>query len=139
MITAERTARRKVSWLKKLNPFWALFGNEDDGFFGDDPWRNGRDRTFLLAVEWWLRNPMHNLTWYVIGVADKDRTITGPWGDKHANPDGGLLWSIVKAKNKGIPLPYVNYTKGYFKMYAGWRPSGAFGFKFNIVTSGDAK
>lgn len=132
MISATRQARRTVSPWLKFCPWWALFGNEDDGYFGSDSWRSGRAKTLGLAFKWWLRNPLHNLTWYVIGVADRDRMISGPFGDQHANPNGGWLWSITSVGR--IRLPYVSYTSSRVKFYAGWRPSGAFGFKLARAT-----
>jgi hypothetical protein len=127
--------RLTVKWYRKLNPIWILFGNEDDGIYGDDGWRAGRDKTFGLAVKWWLRNPLHNLMFYVIGVGDRDRVVVGPWAPDFHRPDGGLLWcvTIVHVLGLPIPLPFVSYLGGHLKAYIGWRPSGAFGVKLNIL------
>lgn len=85
------------------------------------------------AVAWWFRNPLHNLTWYVLGVADKERVVRGPWAPSFHRPGGGWLWCFTDVPVLGltIPLPFVSYVSATRKAYAGWRPSGSFGFKFN--------
>lgn len=123
----------------KLCPWWALFGNADDGYFGDDNWRAGRPKSLLLALDWWLRNPAHNLTWYVIGVADRPRTVSGVYGNRFHRPGGGWLtsWTSVRAFGLSLQLPYVSYLSAHVKGYAGWRPSGAFGLKLNLSITGE--
>jgi len=132
MICQHKSGRRDIRWWLKLNPLWALFGNVDDGLFGDLNFNPQGKRSLWTAIKWWFRNPMHNLMFYVVGVADKPRMICGPWADAHdRGAEGGLLWSLTYVGRRWR-LPYVNYTKGRIKAYAGWRPSGAFGFKLNI-------
>jgi hypothetical protein len=135
--------RRRFNRWQLLNPWAMLIANADDGLYGDDKWRAGRAKTIKLALAWWFRNPAHNLTWYGLGVADFKRVVVGPWGDDQDRTDSGqqgFLWSVTFIEPWGlllpIPLPYVNYTKGRWKAYAGWRPSGAFGFKLNIKRQG---
>jgi hypothetical protein len=65
---------------------WALFGNDNDGIFGeglksDHRWSKQWQKTtkkvdeivqeysFKRFVMWQLRNPLHNFTFYVIGFA----------------------------------------------------------------------
>lgn len=113
-------------WLLRfLRPFWALFGNEDDGFYGDDRWRAGREKSLWLAAQWWFRNPFHNLFFYVIGVADRSRTFysTREWGSPG--------WTFHALRCGWLWLPFISY-RGVFVFYAGWRPYGAFGLKFNF-------
>lgn len=70
---------------------WAVFGNDDDGPYGEkrtagqewiEKWGgqygqpNGQGfqpgpLTFRRFCAWQLRNPLHNFTFYVIGVADR--------------------------------------------------------------------
>ena len=50
---------------------WALFGNVRDGVLGDRVFNPEQKDTWLIRINWWFRNPFHNLTWYVIGFADK--------------------------------------------------------------------
>ena len=128
--------RRQPHWSRKLNPFWALFGNDDDGYFGDDRWRAGRAKTFRLAVQWWFRNPFHNLFFYVIGIADKPRTFWSLPGRSWGTVDG---WTFhwLHADGSWLWLPFASFRNHRVSAYAGWRPYGAFGFKFQIKRKGD--
>ena len=115
----------KTPWLLRwLDIGWALFGNDDDGYFGDDKWRGGREKTLWLAILWWFRNPFHNLFFYVIGVADRDRVFysSREWGSEG--------WTFHLLNYKWLWLPLVSY-KGVVNFYIGWRPYGAFGTKLN--------
>lgn len=136
-----QSPRRKVHWALKLNPISALFGNADDGLWGDAKWRASRGgrRTLWEAWVWWTRNPAHNLTWYVIGVADRDRIVCGRHGDAFHPPGGGPLicWTRVTVMGLPVCLPFVSYLSVHVKAYAGWRPSGAFGLKLNISARGE--
>jgi hypothetical protein len=132
MICVHRAARRTIPASNKRGLLWALFGNEDDGFYGDANWNPQRKTDRKTAIKWWFRNPAHNLTFYVLGVADKERLVCGPHGDDHQLEGGGFVWSFTMVMGSKIKLPYINYTKGRIKAYAGWRPSGAFGFKLNF-------
>lgn len=123
--------RRTVPGFRKLNPFWALFGNDDDGYFGDDRWRAGRTKTLGLALQWWLRNPFHNLFFYVIGIADRPRTFWSRPGRGWGEVDG---WTFhwLQADGGRFRFPFASFRNHRFSAYAGWRPYGAFGFKFQI-------
>ena len=134
-----RPRRDRLPWWRKLNPWWALFGNDDDGYFGDESWRAGRVQTFALAWAWWVRNPCHNLTWYLIGVADRERMHRGRWAPDIHKPGGGWLLSVtdVVILRVRLKLPFVSYISPYVKLYAGWRPSGAFGLKLNTNVRGE--
>jgi hypothetical protein len=74
-------ARCPCEWLA-----WALFGNEDDGIYGQYP------ETRWGAVQWWLRNPAHNLTFYVMGAAHLDHKRSGMWPFSVFAP-GGQGWN----------------------------------------------
>lgn len=44
--------------------FWALFGNDHHGTWGQhsgEPGYDGKPFSVWLAVCWWFRNPAHNL------------------------------------------------------------------------------
>jgi hypothetical protein len=48
---------------------WALFGNDDDGAWGQrsgEPGYDGKPFSVWLAVCWWFRNPAHNLFFHVL-------------------------------------------------------------------------
>ncbi len=107
---------------QKLNPrFW--IANADDPTPPDwfRPGEDGRD------WKWHLRNPFHNLTFYVIGIADREFTRVGPHPEAVFNPDGGWSWAYSRASL--LPLPYVSYIRNNFQFYLGWRERGNFGIK----------
>lgn len=120
-----RSARRVVPWYKKLNPMWALFGNEDDGFWGDLAFNPAQYKTIPTAIKWWFKNPAHNLMWYVLGVADVDRYVSGKHGDRIWNPTG-RGWQYCWTHLTIIKLPFVSYISNSRRFYLGWRPGGAF-------------
>lgn len=135
MIVVQENVRRPVTppsgffaWLA-----WAFFGNADDGFWGDANWQAKRSGKHSLweAWVWWTRNPAHNLTWYVWGVADKVRTVysTGAWSQP------GWTFHLTEVAETGRHYPFINH-KGRINFYAGWRPSGAFGLKLQIRLRG---
>jgi hypothetical protein len=107
-----------VNW-KKLNPCWWI-GNDDDPVPPGDMWPD--DPQWLRKLRWAFRNPLHNFTFYVIGVADQDfaRTSEGNW-----NPAGGWLTAIITYK--WLWLPYVSYKGTKWEFYLGWRERGNFG------------
>ncbi len=111
-----------IAWWYPLDLAWLLFGNEDDGIYGDATWRAGRPRSFGLAVKWWLRNPCHNLTWYVLGIANRDRLLVI---NKDSDAPG---WVYGYLSAGWLRLPFLAYN-GRLVGYIGWRPSGAFGLK----------
>lgn len=116
------------TWRQYLNPVWIFLANADDGYFGvnDVRFNPSGGRTLLIALTWWLRNPMHNLTWYVLGVAGRARVIVGPQAPRIADERGGWLWHWVIADGIPIPLPFLSYKRpGGLRFYVGWRPSGA--------------
>ena len=110
---------------QKWNPLW-WFGNADDpqppGWYRrGDPHRESR---------WRMRNPLHNFTYYVIGVADKNVTRTGKFPAHVFAPGGGWNWAFTRARL--LPLPFVSFDGKFFRTYLGWRESGNFGGKVNL-------
>jgi hypothetical protein len=106
---------------------WAVFGNEDDGIYGEGiharykpEWENNS----LKALRWWLRNPFHNFCFYVIGSADKvnSRLVLI---DKSP---------FFLAFHGGKPFIQICYYGTY---YAGWRERGNFGIKMNFRPQND--
>ena len=76
-----------------------------------------------------MRNPFHNFDFYVTGIADKSSTRIGPFPRQLANPNGGWNWAVCRYK--WVRLPFVDYQRGRFEFYCGWRTAGNFGFKLN--------
>ncbi len=82
---------------------------------------------------------MSNFADYVIGVCDRNYTVTGTaplyattWEDLPAPHPFGFKWSII---HTAIPLPFVSYTGKRVMWYAGCQKAGNFGLKFNLLNS----
>jgi len=111
---------------QKWNPAWWL-ANADDPVPPDWYRPGAANRRFL----WHLRNPLHNFTFYVIGIADRECPRTGLHPDDVMAPRGG--WNFSMSWCCGwIPLPFASYNGKHCQTYLGWRPRGNFGAKFNI-------
>jgi len=118
-------AEARFSMCRKWNPAWWI-GNADDSE-PPDWYRPGR----RFRRTWWgLRNPFHNFTFYVIGIADKDFDRTGTHPEHVFNPDGG--WTRAVSRYRCWRLPFVSYIRGDFKFYLGWRERGNFGVKLTF-------
>lgn len=110
-----------MNW-NKLNPIWWFLNSDDINppieYMPMSEWRH---------LFWLCRNPLHNFTFYVIGVADKDCPRYGHYKEHVFRPGGG--WNFAVTQYKIIPLPFISY-KGKVKFYFGWREKGNFGIKF---------
>lgn len=110
---------------QKLNPaFW--LGNDEDplpppNYLPDNP-----DR----VSSWYWRNPLHNFTFYVVGVADQSFERIGLSPEVVFSPEGGWNWCVVKCG--WMELPFISYKQGKFQAYYGWRDRGNFGVKLNF-------
>jgi hypothetical protein len=123
-----KTKQREIlPWTKKLNPWW-WFLNEDD----PEPleWHEPESSEWYRYITWYLRNPFHNFTWYVIGVADKDHYIYGKLIADVFDKKGGWNYLFHYMGYGIIYLPFISYM-GSFKFYIGWREKGNFGFKLS--------
>jgi hypothetical protein len=109
----------------KLNPIWWM-GNAREPHA--PPWY--RPNGSFRNVQWWLRNPFSNFSWYVIGVADKPTVRYGRHPDQIGNPNGG--WNFAVTRRRIVYLPFVDYKCGRFEFYFGWRHTGNFGIKLNF-------
>lgn len=115
----------RFSTWHKLNPVWWL-GNADDPV-PPKTYRPGK-RTRMLT--WYLRNPLHNFTFYVIGIEDKVHIRLGRYADRTDNPNGGWNWAVCRYQ--WLQLPFIDYHRGRFEFYIGWRNGGNFGMKLNL-------
>jgi len=113
------------SFWQKINPFW-WFGNADEPEPPSWYRTNQCCRTFM----WHVRNPCHNFTFFVCGIADKSFTRAGRYPGKIANPNDGWNWTVCRYKR--WRLPFIAYNRGRFQFYCGWRTGGNFGMKFNF-------
>lgn len=121
--------RALIDWL-----IWALIDNDDEPNPPADKWPD--ESVLRRGVKWWLRNPFHNLAFYVIGLADRDfeRVAVFPKdapGNLVFYPTGG--WYIAITKYKWVRLPFISYQgKGIVQMfYVGWRERANLGAKLD--------
>lgn len=127
------TGRTRVSWLKKINLLW-WFGNDAEQTLAEADWYLPNSPTWLRYLEWSFRNPLQNFRAFVAGVQDKNYTVTGraPVMTAQRNDISptttGWQWCII---HLAIPRLFVSYSGNYSVWYAGWQPSGFFGFKAN--------
>lgn len=120
--------------MRKL--LWAIFGNDDDPNppeWYEPAWPEWRRRIYWFA----LRNPFHNLTFYVLGIADKqfERVAVYPKGapvNLVFRDEGG--WYIAIVRYKWLRLPFVSYQGPGLvkKFYIGWRERGNLGAKLTL-------
>ena len=122
---APRQGLPKIQTGDKVNPIW-WFKNVDE----PQPPRDYLPHDHNRHTKWRFRNSFHNLTFYVIGVADKKVERTGKYPKSVMNPHGG--WNFAVTKYKFLRLPFVSYRHGGFEFYLGWREHGNFGTKLNI-------
>jgi hypothetical protein len=115
----------EIHFYDKLNPVW-WFGNADEPvppnwYMPDDDHRK---------TKWYFRNPLHNFTFYVIGIADKKSARSGRYPDVVTNPNGG--WNFAISRRRIIFLPFISYERRKFEFYLGWHARGNFGAKINF-------
>jgi hypothetical protein len=122
---ADGGERGEARVFQKWNPVW-WFGNVDDPV-PPEWYRPGSPNRGWL---WQLRNPLHNFTFHVIGIADKPFTRDGRFPKDVFARDGGWNWAI--AKHKWLRLPFISYNGERWRFYLGWRERGNFGGKINI-------
>ena len=95
--------RPVVRTCDKFNPLW-WFGNADQ----PEPPESYRPRQKSRVFKWHLRNPLHNFTFYVIGVADKPFVRSGRYPEVNFAELGG--WNLAITRHKWLPLPFVSTT-----------------------------
>ena len=120
-----RPGRPKIHWYDKLNPIWWVKNADDpvppDWYKPDDKHR---------VTKWHFRNPFHNFTSYVIGISDKESLRSGRYPELVSNPNGG--WNFAVSRRRLLLLPFIDYRRGKFEFYFGWRKGGNFGIKLNF-------
>lgn len=114
---------------------WALFGNDDDPNPPEDYYPG--EPMLYRGVRWWLRNPCHNMGFYVLGLAGKpfERVALYPRGASGLlvfRPEGG--WYIAVVKYRWLRLPFVSYqgTGLVKKFYCGYRERANLGVKITF-------
>ncbi len=111
-------------WWWKINPVW-WFQNAQDP---EPPsWFNARQRHWLRVLMWYLRNPLHNFHWYVIGIADRSFWRWGRQPEHNwAVSPSRWNWFITFAYG-WLPLPFVSWRGTRIEWLFGWKDSGNFG------------
>lgn len=94
-------------------------------------WFEPGRKMWMRKVLWWIRNPFHDLFFYVFGIADKPFISVGKYPNDVFNPKGGWNWAV--RCYKWLRLPFISYI-GIIKFYVGWRERGNFGVKFTRNT-----
>lgn len=126
---------------------WALFGNDDDGIFGERAGFHPELRPGACkAALWTLRNPLHNICFYVIGSAG---SANSAWKLLEVTSDGMKVLDyqpqadMVFAGKHSFLLalhggkPFCSFCWEWSphhqsKFYFGWRCRGNFGIKCNL-------
>lgn len=99
---------------------WATFGNDDDGIYGDLSFNPTQEKTWQIAVLWWLRNPLHNAVYYVLGTGYMRTVRTGLYPDDVFSPVGGWNYAVTRVHR-----------------YSLWY-SGALGLLFGVLITSPA-
>ncbi len=126
----------KPAELKASVSWW--FKNDDEQQLSEAPWYRPEWPQARRELYWnYFRNPLQNFRAYVVGVSDRNYTVTGKapvmtiQRDDLDPPETGWQWCIITLEN-GTWLPFISYAGKRIVWYAGWQPNGFFGFKFNI-------
>jgi len=53
---------------------WAIFGNDDDPY--PPIWFMTNEPQWIRTIMWYVRNPLHNFFWYVIGFKNRNLDYT---------------------------------------------------------------
>ncbi|TDU64133.1 hypothetical protein EI77_04317 [Prosthecobacter fusiformis] len=109
---------------QKWNPLWWV-GNADDPV----PPHWYRPGQKMRSTLWQLRNPMHNFTFYVIGIHDKEFVRLGKQPGAVFRKGGGWNWAVIH--HGWLRLPFVSYEGENIRWYALWREKGNFGLKLH--------
>lgn len=126
---------------------WALFGNDDDGIFGEGKKANYKPQEPIsakLALYWTCRNPLHNFCFYVIGQAYMKNSelalvsiANGSYSFFTYKPEGKTVFEEGSSSLffgfhgwKPFIAFKMQYTPKYHtEFYLGWRERGNFGLK----------
>jgi hypothetical protein len=120
-----KTSPHYSIWLK-LNPAWWIATSK--------PPADYQPHYALRKIDWFFRNPLHNFTFYVIGISDhfndKDFHRYGMYPHDDFSPRPGL--NICMIHFHWLRLPFIAYWNPHMSFYFGWRRAGEFGMKLNF-------
>ncbi len=137
---------------------WAVFGNEDDGIFGEGPhalWQTEERVSIYKAIRWAIRNPLHNFTFYIMGSAwqkndelvllemDDDSMSCFLYREQASTVFYGRNDSLFIALHGWKPFVSVKFSLPYFNCHCqalcGWRERGNFGLKVQFRQKDEMK
>ena len=123
------TGRGPRPIVKKLSPIWWVYNSDDP--IPPSEYMPGKP-DWLRAAMWYARNPLHNLAFYVIGVADQDYSMWTKFITKNV-----YVSAIDAGKVAGVPvrLPFFSYQGQWITFHLGWQMHGDFTAKLNINKS----
>lgn len=125
MVMMPKTNLPAIHLYQKLDPIW-WFGNINE----PKPPAWYRPGGHMRNLMWHLRNPLSNFSDYVIGVADKETIRWERYPAANGNHPSG--WNFAATQRRLLYLPFVDYKRGRFEFYFGWRERGNFGIKLNF-------
>lgn len=95
MTAAAHNAKMAI-WKAFFYPI-AIFGNNEDGWFGDKTFNPKQEKTIWFLLSWFIRNPFHNLCFHIFGFSDKRTELIGSNPPNISNPSNdGWLWHLVR-------------------------------------------
>ncbi len=128
---------------------WNLFGNENNGIFGEDckkPY--SQDINALTFIRWTTRNPLSNFTKYTLGKRTEERNSFALLraNDKflfmQKDEDPGIFAKTPVSFNLELnhykpflAFKFPVFPKRRFDFYLGWRPDNTFGIKLRPFTN----
>ncbi len=144
---------RQLTWYH-IGPFclWILFGNDDDGIFGEGPralWRMNEPPSCKKAFLWSTRNPLHNYTFYILGCAFENNSSDEfmvvdirpgtalffsyePYGTTVFSDKKNCLFIAFHSLRPFISFRYTFESKKKIECFCGWRERGNFGLKMAL-------
>jgi len=142
------------SWWPLGKFMWSIFGNNDDQepimelyqSYPSGLFAKILDKILSLFIEdkqnrirfhWlFIRNPLHNFDFYIIGFRDHDRIVYGKAPCTIFIDQGWNYYIAQILPYKWFWLPFVSCQKKFgnrvFQFYFGWRHGSDFGFKLRL-------
>ena len=124
---------------------WMIFGNDDDGIFGEPAnYHEKQSPGLKKALAWQLRNPLHNFCFYVIGSAQRQNSefdllkigqgkVEGMQyrgsGQNNFPYESSCFYLALHGGKPFVSLRLVYTPKYRSEFYIGWRERGNFGIK----------
>src|SRR5262245_20208664 len=134
--TVEITDRTLKPTELKASPLWWL-GNDDEQQLSEAPWYRPEWPEWRRHLYWYyFRNPLQNLRAFVIGLSDRNFTVTGraPVMTIQRDDIGEIGWQWCVIYLNGWMFPFISYSGKRLVFQAGWQPNGFATFKINIKT-----